>query len=175
MSNIDEMLDTILKHEGGFVNDPDDPGGATNFGVTLATLSQWLGRTATVDEVRDMDVETAKEIYRKRYYSDPGIDDFPQAIQPLVFDCAVNHGPAQAIKFVQKVSNDAGLGSLEVDGVNGPRTRDAVNQAFASMGNNMINAIVDERIAFYHRIVERKPSSEKFLKGWLRRAESFRV
>jgi len=171
----DDMLDIILKHEGGFVNDPLDRGGATNFGITQKTYSGWIGRRATVAEVRDIKMETAKIIYYRRYYLSPRINSLPEKVQTLVFDCAVNHGPRQAIKFVQTVCNLAGFDVGRVDGANGPRTQAAAAEAYKSMGNFFINAIVDERIDFYHRIVARNPTQQRFLKGWLKRAESFRV
>jgi len=175
MNQIDDMLDIILKHEGGFVNDPLDRGGATNFGITQKTYSGWMGRQATVAEVRSMDIETAKEIYKSNYYYAPRINAFAERVQPLVFDCAVNHGPRRAIKFVQAVCNLAGFNVGRVDGTNGPRTQAAAAEAYKSMGNYFINAIVDERIDFYHRIVARNLTQQRFLTGWLKRAESFRV
>ena len=172
---IEEMLNTILKHEGGFVNDPDDRGGATNFGVTQATYSEWLGRKATVDEVRRMDIDTAKEIYRANYYFKPRINGFPEPSQAQIFDCAVNHGQKRAIKFVQTVVNLADIELIVVDGLNGPKTMKAAERAYEAMGGYFINAIADERIDFYHRIVAHNSSQKKFLKGWLRRANSFKV
>lgn len=169
------MLNTILKHEGGFVNDPNDRGGATNFGVTQATYSEWLGRTATVDEVRRMDIDTALEIYRANYYFKPRINGFPEPTQPQIFDCAVNHGQKRAIKFVQTIINLSDVDLLVVDGLNGPRTMKAAAKVYEAMGDYFINAIADERIDFYRRIVARDSSQKKFLKGWLNRANSFKV
>ena len=172
---IDEMVETILHHEGGFVNDPADPGGATNFGVTIHTYSKWLGRKATVDEVRNMKLETAVEIYKQRYYYAPRINGLHEDVQPLVFDMAINHGPRNAVRMLQRTVNLAGFGPISVDGVIGPGTRGAVDRTADAMGNYFVNAIVDERLKFYNRIVERRPSSRKFLRGWTRRAESFRL
>jgi lysozyme family protein len=175
MSDIEAMVENILAHEGGFVNDPDDPGGATNYGITLRTYSQWLGRPASVAEVHAMTIDTAKEIYLANYYYGPRINGFPEPIQPQVFDCAVNHGPRRAIKFVQTVCNLAGFGPLVVDGVNGPVTMDAAAKAYNEMQGYFINAIADERIDFYHRIVKSNPSQKKFLQGWLARANDYKV
>ena len=171
---IDEMVETILHHEGGFVNDPADPGGATNFGVTIHTYSKWLGRKATVDEVRNMDKSTAIEIYKAGYYYNPRIHTLDDSVQPLVFDMAINHGPRNAVRMLQRTVNLAGFGPISVDGVIGPGSRGAVKKAASAMGNYLVNALVEERIKFYNRIVERRPASKKFLRGWLRRAESFR-
>lgn len=174
MEKIDEQVNTILSHEGGFVNDPDDRGGATNFGITQQTYSAWLGRPASIHEVQAMKIETAKEIYLSNYYYAPRINGFPEEIQPQVFDCSVNHGARRAIKFVQTVCNLSGFGPIVVDGVNGPNTMNTAKKANDAMGIYFNNAIADERIDFYHRIVKSNPSQEKFLKGWLKRANSYK-
>lgn len=172
---IDKMIKKILAHEGGFVDDIDDRGGATNFGITQITYSQWLGRPASVNDVRAMDIETAKEIYLTNYYYAPRINSLPKPIQPQAFDCAINHGPFRAIKFLQNVCNLAGFGTVIVDGVCGPKTRNAIKTAYREMEIFFINAVVDERIHFYRQIVENDASQKKFLDGWLNRAEKFRV
>lgn len=174
MKTVDEMLNKILTHEGGFVDDPDDRGGATNYGVTQLTYSKWLGRPATLTEVKAMDIETAKEIYLKNYYFEPRIDALPNEVQVQLFDCSVNHGPVRAIKFAQMVCNLAGFGPVSVDGVNGPQTRKAITNAFTQMGDYFVSAVVDERVDFYHRIAANDSSQKKFIKGWLVRANSFR-
>ena len=171
---VDDMVDTILAHEGGFVDDPDDRGGATNFGITQLTYSKWLDRPATVADVKAMSVATAREIYLTNYYFKPRINSLPEAIQPQIFDCSINHGPYRAIKFLQTVCNLAGFGPLSVDGVMGPKTRESVEAAFEAMGEYFINAITDERVHFYHQIVKNDASQQKFLNGWLNRANSFR-
>jgi len=171
---IDETIEVILRHEGGFVNDPDDAGGATNYGITIHTLSGWLGRDATVDEVRNMSVDTAIAIYKQRYYYGPMINEVPHPVQIQIFDIGVNSGPLRGIKMAQKVVNLAGVvGPISVDGVMGPNTKKAIETTQDAMGNFYNNAVVEERIGFYNRIVERKPSQKKFIKGWTKRANSF--
>lgn len=171
--SIDEMINDVLAHEGGFVNHPNDQGGPTNFGITQATLSRFLERAATVEEVRKLDVDTARDIYQHRYYEKPRINKLPAAIQPFVFDCAVNHGPRRAIKFVQQLCNEYGTGPLVADGLMGPVSKAAAAQCYSGMGDWMLPALVEERIMFYHAIVARNPDQKVFLKGWLRRARSF--
>lgn len=172
---LDDLLAGLLRREGGFVDHPDDRGGPTKYGITRATLSSWLRRPASVDEVRNLDEATAREIYVSRYLSGPRIDTLPGPIVPLVFDCAVNHGPRTAVRFVQKVVNEAGFGPCDVDGVLGPDTRARAERAQEAMGGFLVNAIVEERLAFYEAIVARDPSQGVFLKGWRARAEEFRV
>lgn len=100
--NFDEALKLTLRYEGGFANDPHDPGGATNFGITIATLSHELGRRATVTDVRNMSVETAASIYRKKYWGVVGADALPSGVDALAFDIAVNSGPGLALRWLEQ-------------------------------------------------------------------------
>jgi len=171
----EDPIGVILEHEGGYVNHKDDKGGPTNFGVTQETYSNWLGRPASIQDVKDMKVETAREIYETRYFTGPRIDTLPEPPRTLILDMAINHGPRNAVKMLQRTVNLAGFGPISVDGAIGPGTRAAVEKAAEEMGNYLQNAICEERIKFYHRIVERKESQRVFLKGWLRRANSFKL
>jgi len=170
---IDEMINEVLRKEGGFVNHPADRGGPTKFGITQATLSRFLEKAATVDDVRLLDIETARDIYELRYYHQPRIDKLPEAIQPFVFDCAVNHGPRRAIQFVQTVCNEAKLGPLAVDGFMGPKTKAVADACYAAMQGWLLLALIQERKMFYLTIVANDESQKVFLKGWLARANSF--
>ena len=172
---IEKMIDEVLKKEGGYVNHRSDRGGPTNFGITQKTLSNWYGKEATVFDVVNLKIETSKAIYRQNYYYIPLINELPLEIQPVIFDSAINHGPKRAIKFIQLVINKAGFDQTSVDGIIGPQTRLSSFKAISEMQNYLINAIVDERINFYKRIVINDKTQKVFLKGWLRRAESFRM
>jgi lysozyme family protein len=174
MGTYDDPIGIILEHEGGYVNHKNDKGGPTNFGVTQATYGKWLGREASIEDVKSMTVETAREIYETRYLTGPRIHTLPSPYpQVLILDMAVNHGPRNAVRMMQRTVNLAGFGPISVDGIMGPGTRGATERAQEAMGNYFQNAIVEERIKFYHRIVERNPSQSVFMKGWLRRANSF--
>lgn len=170
-----DPIQVVLDHEGGFVNHKRDRGGPTNFGVTQKTYSHYLGRKATLDDVRNMTEETAREIYERNYYTGPRIHTLPDPPQTLVLDMAINHGPRNAIKMLQRVVNSAGFGPMTVDGVIGPMTRKGVEKAAKAMGKHFQNALVEERIRFYNRIVASDPSQKVFIKGWLNRAETFRL
>ena len=117
---VDELLDEVIAREGGFVHQPADRGGPTKYGITQATLSEWLGRPATVEEIRQLDEETAREIYVARYLAGPRIDTLPSAIVGQVFDMAVNLGVRRAVRILQEVLGLAGL-RVDVDGVIGPQ------------------------------------------------------
>jgi len=171
--DVKTMINEVLSKEGGFVNNPADRGGATNFGITQNTLSKYLERAVTVDEVRNLSIETARDIYELRYYRLPKIDRLPDELQPFVFDCAVNHGPRRAIKFVQQVCNDAHFGPLVLDGLMGPVTKERVKACYDKMGQWMLVALVEERQMFYANIVANDESQAVFLLGWLNRARSF--
>ena len=170
----DPIGNIILKHEGGFVNDPADRGGATNLGITQQTLTEWRGVPVSVDDVKNLTEAEARDIYETRYLKAPKIDwlTFPHP-QIFVFDMAVNHGPSRAIKILQKTINRAGFGQIGVDGGMGPMTNNAATAAQAAMGNYFQNAMVEERKAFYEKIIANNPTQERFRKGWMNRANSF--
>jgi lysozyme family protein len=171
--DINIMLDDVIAKEGGYVNHPADRGGPTNFGITQKTLSKYLETVVTAETVKALDVETARDIYELHYYRAPRIDRLPPQIQPFLFDCAVNHGPRRAIKFLQEVCNEAGYGPLTIDGLMGPKTKAQAYACCEELGEWMIVALVEERQMFYVEIVDRNASQSVFLKGWLARARSF--
>ena len=175
MSKYDDPIgEIILKHEGGFVNDKFDSGGATNFGITHTTLASWRKHEVTVEDVRNLTVEEARDIYEIQYLKKPKIDWLPFPFpQVLVLDMAVNHGPGRAIKILQKTINLAGRGPISVDGGMGPATKAAAEYAQNQMGPYFQNAIVEERKAFYEAIMAKNPTQERFRNGWMNRADSF--
>lgn len=151
----------VLEREGGFVNDPADRGGATKYGITRATLARARGKPVSAEDVRALRITEAARIYELNYWSAsgcPGINDERLAL--CVFDAAVNHGPAKAIKLLQKA-----LGITE-DGVFGPLTLKAVH---VSDPRRVVADYLELRAAFFRRIVENDPTQLKFLKGWLAR------
>lgn len=175
MPSVNEMIGDILRREGGYVNHPADRGGPTNYGITQRTLSGWLGRPASVEEVRTLDEATAREIYERNYLAGPRIDTLPDRVVPFVFDGAVNHGPRRAVMLLQSVINQAGFGPVSEDGLIGPKTRTAVEKADAEMQDWLLAALVEERRNFYRRIVAASPSQQVFLRGWLNRLNEFDV
>mgnify|MGYP005839663143 CR=1 FL=1 len=170
---VDKLLDELLAREGGYVHHPADRGGPTKYGITQRTLSEWLGRPASIDEVRTLDEETAREIYVARYLAGPRIDTLPGGIVGQVFDMAVNHGPRRAVRILQEVLGLAGW-RVDIDGAVGPETRRAAFEAQERMGPFLANAIADQRANFYRRLVAADPSQGVFLRGWLARAEAFK-
>ena len=92
--NFERALSLVLEHEGGYVDHPRDPGGATNLGITLDTLSSWLGRVATKADVLALKVSDVGPIYRRRYWDTIEGDELPDGLDYAVFDFAVNSGPS---------------------------------------------------------------------------------
>ena len=149
-------LPIILESEGGFVNDPADPGGATNLGITIGTLSAWEGHAATIGEVAALTPATVAPIYEAQYYRASGASHCPDGLDLMVFDCAVNQGVGRALKFLQ-----ASLG-VAIDGQFGPMTLSAVQKCDPV---KTINAMSKAREAHYLSL----PTFAHFGKGWLAR------
>jgi lysozyme family protein len=138
-NNFDPSLKFTLQFEGGFVNNPKDPGGATNLGVTIHTLSQVLGHNATVAEVKALTPKTVAPIYRQRFWNMVRGDDLPIGVDLAVFDFGVHSGPVRAVKAFQRV-----LG-LDDDGDVGDITLKAVRQVDPKA---VINALCADRLQF---------------------------
>jgi lysozyme family protein len=151
-------LPVILASEGGFVDDPQDPGGATNLGVTLATLSSWLGRTATIAEVEGLTPVAVAPMFLARYWNPSHAGDCPAGVDLMVFDEAVNQGVGRALCSLQ-----AALG-LAVDGAFGPATQAALDAGDAVC---LIRRLAANREAHYRAL----PTFPRFGRGWLARLE----
>ncbi len=184
MHRVDELAAAIVAREGGFVEHPDDPGGATRYGVTVHTLRR-LGLDLDgdggidADDVRRLTVEDAIAIFKDRYFRRPGIWRLPEPLQPSLFDMQVNAG-ANAGRLLQRVLNDSGFGPVTVDGVIGPKTATAAHAAHAAMGALLVDAYGIARRDYYYRIADHRPKLRTFAMrrdggkgGWIRRAEEF--
>jgi lysozyme family protein len=161
-ANFLRMLALVFRSEGGYVDHPADPGGATNHGITLATLSACRGRRCTKDDVRQLTAEEAGDIYRSRYWDKTRCDDLPAGIDYAVFDAAVHSGPGPAVRMLQNA-----LG-VEPDGIVGPLT---VAAARRSDPRTVIAAICDERLSMMRRL----PGWAVFGRGWSRRVAEVRA
>jgi lysozyme family protein len=172
--NIDKMIDDLIKIERGYVDDPQDRGGPTKYGITIKTLDAYTKMKNTQQNIKDLQKVKAALIYKEDFYLEPGIDKLPELIQPFVFDMAVNHGPRTAIKLLQLELINYGLLKDSPDGIIGPETILASQKALAQGWRRFINALVDRRITHYRSIVKFDSSQAKFENGWIARAESFR-
>jgi lysozyme family protein len=183
MHSVDDIAKDIISREGGFVNDPDDPGGATKFGVTIHTMRRLgldLDRDGDVD-VRDVTLLTrtqAETIFVQHYFNRPRIDRLPDQLQPSVFDMYVNAG-SNAVKILQRLLRQMGQ-NVAVDGAIGPQTEAAARTAFHAAPNHLVDAYGIARRNYYFRLADRRPASRKYARtraggkgGWIKRAEAF--
>jgi len=160
-SNFEACLKEVLKHEGGYVDHPADPGGATNRGVTKKAWEEYVGHEVSKDDIKALTVEDVTPFYRKRYWDACKCDNLHGGVDYVVFDVAVNSGTRRAAKFLQEAVG------VTADGSIGPRTLAAAND----FGPNLIiNKMCDRRESFYKSL----PTFPTFGKGWMRRAEEVR-
>lgn len=161
MERFEVCIPRILKHEGGFVNHPRDPGGATNKGITLATFRRYIKRNGTIADLKALTQAQAVTVYKRQYWDRVRADDLPAGLDYAVADFAVNSGPARAAKYLQRV-----LGVTQ-DGKIGPKTIEA---AKAVNTVRAIGELCDDRMAFLRRL----KTWPTFGKGWTRRVTDVR-
>jgi lysozyme family protein len=159
--NFDKALLHVLREEGGFVNHPNDPGGATNKGITIAVYRKWVDKDATVDDLKKISDTTVAHIYRKHYWNAVAADDLPPGLDFAVFDFAVNSGVTRAIKFLQAILK------VEQDGKIGPVTLKAANDGVADA---LVNQYCDRRLAFLKNL----KTWAVFGRGWNKRVANVR-
>lgn len=160
--NFASCLRLTLTYEGGYVDDPRDPGGATNFGITLATYSNWLGHQATKGQLRTIQSAVVEAIYRQKYWDAVRGDDLPAGLDLVAFDGAVNSGPSRGAKWLQ-----AGLG-VTADGAIGPLTLAAAAKADRA---EVVRAACDARLHFLQNLSTWKT----FGRGWAARVAKVRT
>lgn len=183
MYSVRDIAAQIIDREGGYVNDPDDPGGPTKYGVTLGTmvrLGMDLNGDGRIDarDVKRLTPEQASEIFVDHYFIRPGLDKLPEILQPSVFDMYVNAGN-NAIRVLQRLLNDMGH-RLAVDGILGPNTIFAATAAAEVAPRHIADAYGIARRNYYYDLADRRESSRKYAKrrdggkgGWITRAEEF--
>lgn len=161
-ANFFKSLDMVLKHEGGFVDHPEDPGGATNKGITHKTYADFLGRPLEdVSELKNIPDEHVQMIYKNGYWDRIKGDELPSGVDFSTFDWAVNSGPGRAAKALQKAV------MVAQDGAIGPMTLGA---AAEFTPEEVIESIAQQREEFYRSL----RTFDTFGKGWLRRNEETR-
>lgn len=183
MPDVREIAVEIVAREGGFVNDPDDPGGATNHGVTIGTLRR-LGIDVTGDaridaaDVKALTRAQAVEIYLEHYFKRPGIAGLPAVLQASVFDMYVNAG-GNAVKILQRLLTDMGF-PCDPDGALGPQTIRAAQMAHEAAPTHLADAYGIARRNYYYSLGDSRPTSRKYAcrkdggkGGWITRAEEF--
>jgi lysozyme family protein len=157
----EDIIGGIIKREGGFVDNPADPGGATKYGITLRTLENWRGYKINAADVEALTEAEAWKIYRRRYLEDTHIEKIPNAeLRAVVLDAAVNHGPGTAVAMLQRA-----LGVTD-DGILGPNTLAAI--PYLEPRRVAIRQLA-QRARFYGKIIAADHSQAVFAGGWANR------
>mgnify|MGYP003134215102 FL=1 len=156
--SFDEIIDITLKHEGGYVHDPKDLGGETNFGIAKRFYPE-------VD-IKNLTKEEAKDIYRRDYWVRNKVEELPENLRHIFFDMCVNQGRGTAVKILQRACNAKGA-DLAIDGGFGPGTKSAMETYKPSL-----ERVRCYRLKHYYDLVNKKPEQERFLYGWYKRAIS---
>jgi len=157
-----ESIRRLLKSEGGYVNHPSDPGGPTNFGITLADYRKYVKADANAADIRAMNVDEAKAIYRAKYWDVMRGDELPAGVDYCVFDYAVNSGTGRAPKVLQRVLGISVTGWMNDATVAAARGREA---------RALIQAICDERMRFLQGL----KTWRVFGNGWSKRVGEVRA
>ena len=158
MSNFNECLQIILHHEGGYVNHPEDPGGATNLGVTKRVYEEWVGRTVSLDKMEQLQVSDVAPIYKKNYWDKVRGDDLPSGADWACFDWAVNSGSGRPAKALQRI-----VGATQ-DGAIGPKSLALIEKQDPKF---MVEQFGKIRQEFYESL----STFKTFGRGWTRRNE----
>lgn len=181
--SVRQIAQDIVRREGGYVNDPDDRGGATKYGVTIHTMRR-LGLDLTGDgavtsaDVRRLTAAQATDIFVEHYFTRPRISELPVDLHATVFDMYVNAG-RNAVTILQRLLIKMGF-VVRVDGIIGPKTIAATARAMAAAPDHLVDAYGIERRTYYFALADRRPSNRKYARtraggkgGWITRAERF--
>ena len=156
INNWPQCFALVLKNEGGYVDNPADPGGATNLGCTKAVWEQYIGRSVTKDDIKVLTPNDVMPLYKAKYWDTIKGDDLPEGVDYAVFDFAINSGPSRAAKALQSVL------SVTVDGQIGSATLRALETANP---REVATAVCEARLAFLQSL----PTYGTFGKGWSNR------
>ena len=155
LTTFNEIIEKVLEHEGGYVNDPNDRGGETNFGITKKFYPD-------VD-IKNLTKEQAKHIYHTDYWRRGKCDEIPSRLRHIYFDMLVNFGKRGAVKVLQRAANAKNKDDIDVDGGLGPATLKAIQ-------NLELDRVRAYRVLRFANLVIKKPEQERFWFGWFRRA-----
>lgn len=161
-NNFQECLVKVLKHEGGFVNHPKDPGGMTNLGVTKKVWEEWIGHEADEKAMRALTPAIVAPMYEMKYWRTSYCEKLPRGLDLLVFTMAVNSGSGRSVKLLQDAIG------VVADGVIGPNTMAKINEANVEV---LIDKFSEARTSFYKGL----KTFPVFGKGWLSRTEAERL
>ena len=154
MKSFKEIIEKVLEHEGGYVNDPKDLGGETKYGITK--------RFYPDVDIKNLTIAQATEIYKKDYWDKNRVESLPQNLWHIYFDMCVNMGKRTAVKVLQRAAVNKGK-NIEVDGGLGPMTIGALKGV-------ELDRVRAFRVKYYVDLITARPEQEKFFLGWFRRA-----
>lgn len=160
--NWDACFAMVLKHEGGFVNHPKDPGGMTNLGVTRTNWELYLNRDVTEEEMRALTPEMVKPFYKHNYWDRIKGDDLPSGVDYAAYDLAVNSGTSRAAKYLQQIAG------VTADGVIGPQSLKAIQKCDAE---DVVDEICNMRMDFLKGL----NTFDTFGKGWTTRVNDVKA
>ena len=155
LKTFDEIIEQVLEHEGGYVDDPTDSGGETKYGISKKAYPN--------EDIKGLTVERAKELYKRDYWDRFKVDNLPDRIRHIYFDMCVNMGGGRATKILQEACNSKNSYKIDVDGGIGKNTI----KASANLEDFRLRAY---RVMFYAELVMKKPNQERFWVGWFRRS-----
>ena len=151
-----EIIEKVLEHEGGYVNDKDDLGGETKYGITKRFYPNL--------DIKNLSREQAKEIYYQDYWIPSKAKLLPKELRYPYFDCVVNTGQRRAVKILQQACNNKNSFEIKEDGLIGAATISACKKLEA-------DRFISYRILFYSLLISDNPTQEKFWYGWYKRAK----
>ncbi|NPV80787.1 MAG: hypothetical protein HPY52_11005 [Firmicutes bacterium] len=161
MDRFARIIKTVLRHEGGYVNDPKDPGGETKYGISKRSYPNL--------DIGNLTQEEAIEIYRRDWWERLRLDEIQDdAVATKALDTCVNVGARTGIKLLQRALATIGK-PVAVDGILGPQTIKAVNEADSGL---LLEAMRVEQKTHYRRLIDRNPKLAVFERGWMNRASS---
>jgi len=153
--SFESIVQVVLKHEGGYVNDPDDSGGETNFGISKRAFPDL--------DIKNLTKEDAVKIYHDKYWKPSKVEMLPERLWATYFDMAVNMGKKRACEILQKACNHKRNVNIKVDGRLGRNTA-------ASAKKLEPERLQSFRVKYYAELINRKPKLEKYWFGWYKRA-----
>jgi lysozyme family protein len=156
-NRFDCIIKFVLDAEGGYTDDPVDPGGETNYGIDK--------RSHPDVNIKELTIEEAKDIYFTEYWVKFNCEQYDKPVGEVYFDCCVNTGAKQSNKFLQRAVG------TEPDGIVGPKTLAAIYGADAY---KLAFKVIDQRQIFYENLAANRPPLKKFLKGWANRNDNLR-
>ena len=167
MVEFDDMITVLLKHEGGFTDDPKDPGNwtggsegkgelkGTNFGISCKAYPD--------EDIKGLTIERVKELYKKDYWDRYRVGQLPDRIRHIFFDMCVNMGGSRAIRVLQEACNSKNSNKIDVDG--------GIGRATVAASSNVEDFRVRAfRVLYYAEVIAKKPTLAKYWVGWFRRS-----